>query len=171
VFADVQKQMEEVEVSVDVQEMMEEAEEVFADVDVQERTKMEEEVFAVVDVQERLEMEEKAVEIDFALDSQMMAEEQMEYLGLIQLQAVDPVGDQAVAEAATLLEEPDLVIFLETDHWSWSWRCPCWRTSHLCLDTVLANVDCLLLLWSCHHWNCFLVESCTSCRLDFLFIV
>merc|ERR1719277_2137271 len=115
--------------------------------------KMEEEVL--------VELEEVVVELD--LDGQMMKEEQMERL------VVDQVGDQAVAEAATLLEEPGLVIFLGTGHWSW--RCPCWRTSHLCLDTVLDNVDCLLLLWSCHHWNCFLVESYTSCRLDFLFIV
>jgi len=102
---------------VDVQEMMEEAEEVFVVVDVQERMKMEEEVlvdvdvqelmeeevFAVVDAQERLEMEEEVVEADFALDSQMMAEEQMEYLGWLQLQlqSVDPVGDQAVAGSAT----------------------------------------------------------------------
>jgi len=41
------------------------------------------------------------VEIDFALDSQKIEEEQMERLGWIQLQSVDPVGDQAVAGAAT----------------------------------------------------------------------
>jgi len=59
-----------------------------------------EEVFAVVDVQEW--MEEEAVEIDFALDGQMMAEEQMEYLGWIHLQAVDDQReDPAVAGAAT----------------------------------------------------------------------
>jgi len=91
---------------VDVQERLEmEEEEVFADVDVQEM--MEEEVFAVVDVQERMKMEEEVlvvelevVEVD--LDGQMVDEEQMEYLGWIQLQSVvDHVGDQAVAEAAT----------------------------------------------------------------------
>jgi len=74
---------------------------VFADVDVQELME-EEEVCVDVDVQERLEMEEEVVEADFALDSQMMAEEQMQCLGWIQLQSVvDPVGDQAVAGAAT----------------------------------------------------------------------
>ena len=34
-------------------------------------------------------------------DVQKIEEEQMEYLGWIQLQPVDQVGDQAVAEAAT----------------------------------------------------------------------
>jgi len=169
----------EEEVIADVQEQMEEKE-VFADVDVQELIEMEEEeegeVFVDMDVQELIEMEEEVlVELEevveeFDLDDQKIEEEQMECLGRIQLQSVaDQAGDQAVAEAATRLEEPDPVIFLGTDHWSW--RCPCWRTSHLCPDTVLANVDCLLHLWSCHHWNCFLVGSCTSCRLDILFIV
>jgi len=67
---------------------------VFADVDVQELMEMEEEEVFVV------ELEEVVVEIDFALDGQLM-EEQMEYLGWIQLQAVDQAGYQAVAEAVT----------------------------------------------------------------------
>jgi len=46
-----------------------------------------------------LVVELEVVEVD--LDGQLM-EEQMEYLGWLQLQSVvDPVGDQAVAEAAT----------------------------------------------------------------------
>jgi len=59
---------------VDVQERMEMEEEMFADVDVQERFEMEEEELLVV------ELEEEVVEIDFALDGQLM-EEQMERLG------------------------------------------------------------------------------------------
>jgi len=68
----------------------------------------EEEVFAVVDVQELIEMEEEVlvvelevVVVELDLDGQKIEEEQMERLGWIQLQSVDPVGDQAVAEAAT----------------------------------------------------------------------
>jgi len=75
-----------------VQEMIEMEEEVFADVDVQERLEMEEEVLVV-------ELEEVVEDFDF--DDQLMKEEQMEYLGWIQLQSVDQAGDQAVAEAAT----------------------------------------------------------------------
>jgi len=85
-----------------------EEEELFAVVDVQEQMEMEEEVFADVDVQERMEMEEEEVlvveleeVVELDLDGQMVDEEQMEYLGWIHLQSVDPVGDQAVAEAAT----------------------------------------------------------------------
>jgi len=47
-----------------------------------------------------VELEEEVV-VELDLDDQMMMEEQMEYLGWIQLQFVDQVGDQAVAEAAT----------------------------------------------------------------------
>jgi len=73
---------------------MEEEEEVFADFDVQELMEMEEEEVLVVELEE-------VVEIDFALDGQLM-EEQMERLGWIQLQSVaDQAGDQAVAGAAT----------------------------------------------------------------------
>jgi len=54
---------------------------------------MEEEEVLVV------ELKEEVVELD--LDGQMM-EEQMEHLGCLQLQSVvDPVGDPAVAGAAT----------------------------------------------------------------------
>jgi len=67
---------------------------VFADVDVQELMEMEEEEVLVVELEEE-------VEIDFALDGQLVDEEQMERLGWIQLQFVDQAGDQAVAAAAT----------------------------------------------------------------------
>jgi len=67
---------------------------VFADVDVQKQMEMEEEVFVV-------ELEGEVVEIDFALDGQLM-EERMERLGCLQLLSVaDQAGDQAVAAAAT----------------------------------------------------------------------
>jgi len=78
---------------VDVQEMMEEEEEVFADVDVQELIEMEEEEVLVVELEEVVE--------EFDLDDQKIEVEQMECLGWLQLQSVDPVGDQTVAGAAT----------------------------------------------------------------------